>query len=457
MVLALLRFVELLRAQGVRTSPGEVLDAVRGVEAVGLEDRQRFRAVLRASLVKNRRHLEAFDRLFETFFAPPARAPRERGKRSGGAAGGAPPAGAGQTPTHRPPDGRPRPQAARDPREPRRHRGQRPPRPGAPQGDEERLRAVLQAAREGDLRRRGRLRRAQSDRDTAHGRERGPAEETDPLRRDLTRAMPSEEERRLSRMVPRLIEEIRLRPSRRMRRARQGHLWARQVFRENLSRGGVPFVLPMRRPRVRRARVVLLVDVSWSAARATGYFLWMAASFLRLGRAARVLLFVDRPVDATRAVERWARRAVPPGPGREGPGSRSVSKRAGRPGQGIEPRGLSFDDLLESIPDLNLQAPSDYGRTFHALLTSRLRPAGRGTVLVVLGDGRTNRFDPLPWAFEDLSRRCGAVLWLVPEPEARWGTADSALAHYLPHTDSVVESTDLAGLVRGLTALLRRV
>ena len=204
-------------------------------------------------------------------------------------------------------------------------------------------------------------------------------------------------------------------------------------------------MLPVRRPRLRRPRVVLLVDVSWSAARATAYFLWMASSFLRLGRRARVLFFVDRPVDATAAVARWANK----------PTTR-VPAGGKQPGSGISPRGQSFADLLTGIPGLHPQAPSDYGRALHALLTGNLRPRGRDTILVVLGDARTNRYPPLPFALEELRRECAAVLWLVPEPEVRWGTADSALPEYLPHVDVVVPATDLEGLAEGLRAVLRR-
>ena len=148
-----------------------------------------------------------------------------------------------------------------------------------------------------------------------------------------------------------------------------------------------------------------------------------------LRRRGRVLLFVDRPVDATAAVARWA-------------------KHPGIP---------SFASLLKGLPGLNPQAASDYGRALHALLAGSLRPRGRDTVLVVLGDARTNRYDPLPFAMEELRRGCAAVLWLVPEPESRWGTADSALPEYLPHVDVVVPATDLEGLAEGLRAVLRRV
>jgi hypothetical protein len=118
--------------------------------------------------------------------------------------------------------------------------------------------------------------------------------------------------------------------------------------------------------------------------------------------------------------------------------------------------GVSFAALVGSLAGLNLDAASDYGRTFHALARSRLRPGGRTTALVVLGDGRTNRFDPQAWAFEEIASRCGAVLWLVPEPVESWETGDSALGAYLVHADVAVEARDVAGLARGVAELVRR-
>ena len=410
---ALARFVALLRREGVRASPGEVLDAARALEAVGIEDRARVRTALAAALVKTHAQRPAFERTFEAFFTAPALGREGKREKTGGAGGGARPTARGR---------------AEEPRE--RRPSMRPPTRPERKADKAReaaVRELLQAARERDRRRAGRLREAPG----SQRRKQGPA--TEARRFDLTRPTSTEEERALAHEVPRLIEEIRRKPARRLRRAARGRLHVRSVFRENLSRGGVPFVLPMRRPRLRKPRVVLLVDVSWSAARATAYFLWMAAAFLRLGRRTRVLLFVDRPVEATAEVARWAARAAR---------ARSAER--------------SFTELLKTLPGLNPQAPSDYGRALHALLTGPARPKGRDTVLLVLGDARTNRYPPLPFALEELGRGCQAVLWLVPEPEVRWGTADSALPEYLPHLDVVVPATDLAGLAEGLRALLRR-
>ena len=272
----------------------------------------------------------------------------------------------------------------------------------------------------------------------------------DPGLFDLSRPMSIVQERELARAVPRCIERIRLGGGRRQRRASRGRIWLRRVYRESLAHGGVPFHLPRRRRRPRPPSVVLLVDVSFSVARAAGYFLWLAAEFVRLGRRTRVLLFVDRPVDATAVVRQWVRvRSRAPG---VRPRGRPVESR-----RGCLPSRQPFSGLLRTVPGLNPEAPSDYGRALHRLLRPDLRPGGRETLLVVLGDARSNRFDPQAWVLEELARRARGVLWLVPEPAERWGGGDSALAEYLPFIDVLVEAWNLNGLERGIRELLRSV
>jgi uncharacterized protein with von Willebrand factor type A (vWA) domain len=447
MIPALLRFVEELRREGIRVSPAEILDATRAVEAIDLADRSRFRGALRATLQKSARHRDAFERAFERFFATPRRG--SRGKN------GAAPTGGGERPGR---GGEGAASTSRRPPPPPSDRApKRSPQPAT--SAREPLRKLVESAR--DRRKVGRLRVVRLERagrsETEKKEERArdvSVPPVDPARREISRPMSPDEEAELARLVPKIVDELRLRRSRRHERARQGRLDTRRLFRENLAHGGIPFVLPFRRPRSRRARVVLLVDVSYSVARSAGLFLRMAAEFLRIGRSARVVAFVDRPVDATGAIAKWlSRRAASGAP----PEQRPARRGRRRPGEGIRVSGVSFADVLDGLNDLNLEAPSDYGRALHGLVDSRLRPSGRDTVLVILGDARTNRFDPLPWTLEEISRRCRFVLWLVSEPESRWGTGDSALAGYLPWVDVAVEAHDLAGLAHGLGELVRKI
>ena len=115
--------------------------------------------------------------------------------------------------------------------------------------------------------------------------------------------------------------------------------------------------------------------------------------------------------------------------------------------------GRSFLDAIHSLPGLDPGAASDYGRAFYALASGALRTLARDSVLVVLGDARSNVFDPLPWAFEEIAARARRVIWLAPEPRQRWGTGDSALLRYLPCCDIAVETRDLEGLAHGVREL----
>jgi uncharacterized protein with von Willebrand factor type A (vWA) domain len=437
-------FVAELRGAGLAASPAEWIDALRAVALLGLEDRERFRLALRCALAKRVHQQRVFDAVFERFFAPPARGPSRR--RRSGLGGGE----AGRR-RSRVTEAGPRREARQD-----RPRAPAPPSPLAPARnwlDPRELRRLLERVREGGPERPSRLRHVVVEaRSSASSRGSSdlnpPVSPRHPSRRDLHRRLSVDDEREIAALVPRLIERIRLRSGRRLFRARRGRLYLRSVFRENLSQDGVPFVLPRRRLRPRRSRVVLLIDVSWSAASAAGLFLSLALEFLKGARETRVLLFVDRAVEATQEVEDWMRRSVGQ------PRTRRTRRKV--PGAGIVRGDVSFARLLRSVRGLNLDAPSDYGRAFDSLLRSPLRPAGRDTLLLVLGDGRTNRFDPQDWAFEEITASCGATIWLVPETLQEWGTGDSALGAYLPHVDTAVEARDLLGLARGVTELVRR-
>jgi len=450
-IAALARFADALRAAGVAASPAELLDAARALDALGVEDRRHFRAALRATLAKDRKQVRAFDRAFDAFFATPARGPGQgqEGRRGGGAglargARSVPSEGTARRPAER---ARPDPKRGRSTEEPRQRR-----RSEERPSHEQRLEKL----RRNEAAPRGRVQIVRDPRVRRDDRAQKPAAAGPRDARTVAlRDLSAKDEAALAREIPKILQEIRLKTARRYGRARRGRLWPARVFRANVTSGGVPFVLPYRSRRVRRPRVVLLVDVSWSTSRAAAFFLWLASELLRSGRDTRVLAFVDRVADATRAVARWSR------PGSARPAAEAEHARRGvgrkpRPGSAVVRGGRSFGDLLEGIRDLDLDAASDYGRAFHGVLAHGVVTGGRDTILVVLGDGRSNRFDPLPWTLAEIRRRCRAVVWLVPEPAVLWGTGDSRLPEYLACVDVLVEADDLAGIARGVVEIVRR-
>jgi uncharacterized protein with von Willebrand factor type A (vWA) domain len=105
--------------------------------------------------------------------------------------------------------------------------------------------------------------------------------------------------------------------------------------------------------------------------------------------------------------------------------------------------------VLAGLEDLAPGAPSDYGRALWTLLEHARGFRGR-TVLWIVGDARTNRFDPYAFALEELRGRVDRVVWFVPEPRARWCTGDSALAAYAPHVHAVYEASTLIALAEAV-------
>jgi len=433
-------FVEALRREGMRISAAETVEAFRALDAVDLANRSAVRSALRLTLVKTHADRDRFDKTFDRYFAPVA-LPGEGKKKGRGAAGGAESAErrsgrarAGEGGPVPPPESLREEEKRRAGRAPAPEPG-RPPSPSATRREPRRAgilprlreraekagrkapRVVLSARTEPERERRG---DAGSD---PAGLPRTPLKET------RLRPVSREEEAALTAAVPRLLAALPPSPVRRQGPGARGRIWMRRAMRRSLATEGVPFSLPLRTPRLDGPTPLFLIDVSHSVRRAAGLFLMLASETIRRSARARILLFVDRPVDVTAEMRSWLRR-------REG-----------------EPDFADFLRGLEERGRLRLDAPSDYGTAFHRLLDDPGARLGPRTALVVLGDGRTNRFDPLPWAFEEIAGRAGHVLWVAPEPHGEWGTEDSALEAYLPHCHLVFEAAELLDLGRAISAL----
>lgn len=420
---ALSRLVRLLRSQGVAVGTAELLDAVAASNVVDLSDRDRVSLALRATLAKSPRARRVFDAAFATVFASPrVRRPNERrGAADSGVGGSRDPEQEGSA------GGPDRDDATRA-------TGSRNPFPRFPRHGANppfRARAVDRPGRAGRGPRvildgsRAEPARAAA---TREGSREVPADGSlgaapRPTSTAFPRRPSSDDERRLAAAAAALVSSMRSRRARRLRKARQGRLCGSRLLRTAAATGGVPFRLPMRRPRPSRSDVRLIVDVSHSTATATDFFLRMALALVEPGPRCRVELFVDSPVDVTERLRRVA-------------------------GAGT----FRLDTFLDEVPELDPGGASDYGRMWYRL--AKRRP-GRGTLLVVLGDARVNRNDPLAWAFHELAASCRGVVWLVPEACERWGAGDSALEAYASSIDVLVEAIDLEGLARGIAAIDR--
>jgi uncharacterized protein with von Willebrand factor type A (vWA) domain len=95
---------------------------------------------------------------------------------------------------------------------------------------------------------------------------------------------------------------------------------------------------------------------------------------------------------------------------------------------------------------LDVDADSDYGRAFGTFLQEYGSALTPRTTLVVLGDGRGNGHDPNVTAFEEMTRRVRETVWLTPEPTYSWSLGRCDVPLYAEWCDRVHVVRDLAGL-----------
>lgn len=259
----LTEFLQEVRAVGVSISLAESIDALRAAAAVGVE-RESLREALAAAVVKEEADREAFDEVFERFFAAeePGRKPR-RNAHAGGE-GGRGRAGRTQAGMER----ATKPHAGDDRRG---HRAE--PRDAAPHEPERK-----ESARGPDVRRRQRRRALL----------RKPFRELDPAEAEELVALAAD-----------LARRFRARLARRFRRSRRGRLDFRRTLRRSIAHGGAAFHLELRRRRPSRPDLVALCDLSGSVRHAAELFAALLMPCREFFRRVRLLVYVDAPVEAS--------------------------------------------------------------------------------------------------------------------------------------------------------------
>jgi uncharacterized protein len=426
---AILEFIADLRIADVRISVAESLDAMRAVAAAGLA-RARMREALAASLIKEEADRAIFDEIFARRFAGRSstvgEAHRSKGERAGlhGSSGGPSATAMASAASDRRDDDE---ATARD-------AAARRPTPS----ERDALRRVAtedSAAQESSD---GEADERERSRDAAGGDESPPAADAgaeDPAQgRDATGAeaessgieagraatlrtlerLPfagySEVEFEAARdALAALKRRFRIRVSRRLRIARAGRIDFRRTLRASLQHGGALGDLRFRARRPRHVDLLILADISGSVKYASTLMLEIAAGARTCFRRVRSFVYIDRLAEA-----------------------------------GFE-RGH-----LAMTPPLDLYARSDFGRVLAEVWERRAALVTRATVIVIMGDGRNNRRPARADLLRDLSRLSRAVLLLIPEPQARWNTGDSAIRQYARAATALIPCENLRELERGL-------
>ena len=411
----LVGFIAALRAAGLRISVAESIDAMNAVAAVGLA-RAPMHEALAAALVKDEADRAIFDESFDRFFAAPRASrgehPDHRGEQVSAASGRGRP---GEEPPVR--------EAALASR--RDEKSLAPPLQAKPAKKSTAARSHgAEKEKNGEE---GRDARRLSDRmrDRQEHREQPPPEESTTPGIDATRVARIRAIERTAfdefsdldydeardALAP-LIRRFRIRLGRRLRLARTGRIDFRRTIRAALQRGGTLIDVNFRARRPRHVDLVILADISGSVRYAAQLMLELMAGTRGCFRRVSSFVYIDHLAEA------------------------------------------DFEDgHLVMTPALDLHARSDFGRVLGELWQRRTGLLRRGTIVVIMGDGRNNRLPARADLVREIARACRAVVWLNPEDPARWGTGDSAIKQYAREVNALVPSRNLRELQAALAAI----
>ena len=194
---------------------------------------------------------------------------------------------------------------------------------------------------------------------------------------------------------------------------RKRRLSIRRTLHLAMGTGGVPFRIGTEPGRPPRPEIVVLCDVSGSVASFSRFTLnLLIALDSRLSKL-RAFSFVDGLSDITELV--------------------SEARSAGRQ--------LTTAEAARGA--IRWHGSSDYGGVLRDFAAGYARQFSRRTVLLVVGDARTNYSDPSVGSLADISQRVGKLYWLNPEQRRYWNQGDSVMGRYSPWCSQVRECSTL--------------
>ncbi|MBX3027649.1 VWA domain-containing protein [bacterium] len=232
-----------------------------------------------------------------------------------------------------------------------------------------------------------------------------------------------DEMRRMREAVTKLAQRLKNVVSIRRRRGKRGKFDLKGTLRKNLQYGGVPFRIQFDRKIKDKPQVLVLCDVSDSVRNVSRFMLQFVYSLQDLYSRVRSFIFVSEIGEITQLFE-------------ENDTQRAIEQA-----------------LTGSI--INVFAHSDFGRAFKTFHRDHLGAVNNRTTVIILGDARNNYNLAQEWVLRDIQARAKQLIWLNPESRLTWGFGDSEMDRYLPFCDLVEECRNLNQLYRVVDRLVR--
>jgi len=231
-----------------------------------------------------------------------------------------------------------------------------------------------------------------------------------------------EEMRRMKEAVAKLAQRLKNVVAVRRKRAKRGRFDVKDTLRKNLQYGGVPFRIQFDHRVRERPQIVILCDVSDSVRNVSRFMLQFVYSLHDLYSRVRSFIFVSEIGEITQLFE--------------------------------ENETQDAISLALTGNVINVYAHSDFGRAFRQFHRDHLTAVNSRTTVIVLGDARNNYNLPHEWVLRDIRQRAKQVIWLNPESRMTWGFGDSEMDRYQPHCDLVEECRNLNQLYQVVDRLV---
>src|SRR6202166_1620521 len=208
----------------------------------------------------------------------------------------------------------------------------------------------------------------------------------------------------------------------RRKRSKKGRFDINRTLRHNVAYGGVPFKLRFEKRKREKPQVVIMCDVSDSVRNASRFMLQFVYSLQDLYSRVRSFIFV---ADIGEVTEHFR--------------SNDIKEAL---------------DIALKGDIINVYAHSDFGRAFRNFVGDHIGAVNKRTTVIVLGDARNNYNLPHDWCLREIRQRARRIIWLNPESRNTWGFGDSEMDRYAPHCDLVEECRNLNQLYRVVDRLV---
>lgn len=198
--------------------------------------------------------------------------------------------------------------------------------------------------------------------------------------------------------LEKLVRKLKDAATRRFAARNRGLLDVKKTLRTSGRFQGVPLSLKFKNRPFRKAKIVVLCDVSgsvWSAAR---FMLNLVYAMQDCFSRVHSFAFVREPTDITETLE-----------------NNEINQ--------------AVEKVLAS-EEIGFHAQTDYGEMLYRFHRGHRHLLDRRTTLIIMGDARSNYHHPREGLLEELRGSCRRIVWLNPEPEIFWGTGDSEMPAY---------------------------